>query len=41
MAGNGDFSAHQQTYNSVMGLLKWGGVASFALAAIVVWLIAG
>lgn len=41
MTGNGDIKAQQQTYSKVMGLMKWGGVASFGLAVFVVWLIAG
>lgn len=40
MAGNGDLKAHEQTYEGVMGMLKWGTVACFALAALVVLLIA-
>lgn len=41
MAGNGDLKAHEATYHGVIGLIKWGAVASFAIAAFVVWLIAG
>lgn len=41
MTGNGDIKAHQETYGKVMGMLKWGAVASFLLAGLVVWLIAG
>jgi hypothetical protein len=41
MTGNGDIKAQQQTYGKVMGVMKWGAVASFGLAAFVVWLIAG
>lgn len=41
MAGNGDIQSHQATYSSVIGLMKWGAVASFATTAFVVWLIAG
>ena len=44
MAANGDtgfdMTAHERTYGSVMGLLKWGAVASFVIAAIVVVIIA-
>jgi hypothetical protein len=40
MAGNGDMKAHEQTYTSIMGLLKWGAVASFIVGAIVVMIIA-
>lgn len=41
MTGNGNIDAHRQTYSKVMGVMKWGAVASAALAAFVVWLIAG
>lgn len=41
MAGNGDIKAQRATYESLIGLMKWGGIASFAIAAFVVWLIAG
>ncbi len=41
MTGNGNIDAQRQTYGKVMGLMKWGALASFALAAFVVWLIAG
>ncbi|GAA4768093.1 hypothetical protein GCM10023219_12470 [Stakelama sediminis] len=40
MAGDGDIKAHEQTYGSVMSMLKWGGVACFFVAAVVIWLIA-
>ena len=39
MAGNGDMKAHQETYDGVMNLLKWGGVAAFIVGAIVIVLI--
>ena len=41
MAGNGDMKAHQSTYHSVMGLLKWGALACFVIAFAVIWLISG
>lgn len=41
MTGNGNIDTHRQTYGKVMGVMKWGAVASFALAGFVVWLIAG
>ena len=41
MAGNGDMKAHQSTYHSVMGLLKWGALACFLIAFAVIWLISG
>lgn len=39
MADNGDIKAHVSTYDRVIGMLKWGTVACFLLAALVVWLI--
>jgi hypothetical protein len=42
MAGKGsDFKAHERTYEGFTALFKWGAVASFVLAFIVVLLIAG
>jgi hypothetical protein len=41
MTGNGDIKTDEVTYSKVMGVLKWGAVASFGLAAFAVWLIAG
>jgi len=41
MAGNGDMKAHEQTYHSVIGLLKYGAVACFVIAFGVIWLISG
>lgn len=38
--GDMDIKAHEATYRGVMSLLKWGTVASFAIAAIVVLIIA-
>ena len=40
MAGQGDLKAHEQTYNGVIALLKWGAVGCAIVAALVVWLIA-
>jgi hypothetical protein len=39
MAGNGDMKAHESTYHSVIGLLKYGAVACFVIAFTVIWLI--
>jgi Bacterial aa3 type cytochrome c oxidase subunit IV len=36
-----DMRAHQETYSSVMGLLKWGAVASAIVTIIIIFLIAG
>ncbi|WP_238940804.1 MULTISPECIES: aa3-type cytochrome c oxidase subunit IV [Sphingomonas] len=40
MAGNGDMHAHEATYGSVIGMLKWGAVGCAIIAAFVIWLIA-
>ncbi|WP_260596685.1 aa3-type cytochrome c oxidase subunit IV [Sphingomonas endolithica] len=40
MAGNGDLNAHEQTYGKVIGMLKWGSVATAIIVALVIWLIA-
>ena len=39
MADQTDMKAHQQTYHSVLGLLKWGAVSCLIVAAIVIYLI--
>jgi Bacterial aa3 type cytochrome c oxidase subunit IV len=36
----GDMKAHVQTYEGVMGMLKWGTVGCFLLGMLVVVLIA-
>ncbi|CUS44132.1 aa3-type cytochrome c oxidase subunit IV [Sphingomonas sp. QA11] len=41
MAGNGDIKFHEETYHKVIGLLKWGAIACFLIAALVIWLISG
>jgi len=41
MAGKGsDFQAHERTYSGFIALFKWGALASFILAFIVILLIA-
>ena len=40
MAGNGDLKAHEATYGSMIGMLKWGSVACAVLVAIIIYLIA-
>ena len=40
MASNNDMKAHNQTYEGVMSFLKWGTIASAAIAVLVVILIA-
>lgn len=40
MAGKGDMKAHTQTYESVMGMLKWGSLGCFLIGMLVVVLIA-
>jgi hypothetical protein len=32
--------AHVATYGGMIGMLKWGAVAVFVIAAFVIWLIA-
>ncbi|WP_375249710.1 aa3-type cytochrome c oxidase subunit IV [Sphingomonas sp.] len=39
MANPADIKAHESTYFSVIGFLKYGAVACFLLAFLVVWLI--
>lgn len=41
MTGNGNLETHQATYGKVIGLIKWGAIACFVIAFVVVWLIAG
>lgn len=40
MAGDGNMKAHEATYGSVIGLLKWGTLACVVIALFVIWLIA-
>lgn len=40
MANSGDMKAHEQTYSGVMNLLKWGSIATAAVAALVILIIA-
>ena len=35
----GDMKGHVATYSSVIALLKWGAVACFVLACLIIWLI--
>jgi hypothetical protein len=35
-----EMKAHEQTYSGFLGLLKYGAIASFLVAALVVFLIA-
>ena len=39
MAGDGEIKVHEATYHKVIGLLKWGAVACFLIAMLVIWLI--
>ena len=39
MADAGDMKAHRATYEGVMGMLKWGSVATAIVTAIVIALI--
>lgn len=40
MAGETDITSAKETYSSFIGLMKWGTVATVAVAAIVVLIIA-
>jgi hypothetical protein len=40
MASGNDMKAHEQTYDGVMGLLKWGTIGCFVLGMFVVFIIA-
>ncbi|MGN6374086.1 MAG: aa3-type cytochrome c oxidase subunit IV [Sphingomonas sp.] len=39
MAGSGDIQAHEQTYHTIVGLIRWGAVVVFLLAFLVIFLI--
>ena len=39
MADDADMKGHVATYDRIIALLKWGGVAVFIIAALVIWLI--
>jgi hypothetical protein len=41
MATDGDLQVHRATYEKVIGVLKYGAVACFVIAFVVVWLISG
>lgn len=41
MANKGEIKTHEQTYSGFTALLKWGTIASFIVAMIVVFIIAG
>jgi hypothetical protein len=41
MAGETDMKPHRATYHSVIGMLKYGAIGCMAIAALVIWLIAG
>ena len=38
MADQTDMKAHESTYHSVLGMLNYGAVGCFLIAAIVMWL---
>lgn len=40
MADDRNIQGHAATYGSVISLLKWGAVAVFIIAFLVIWLIA-
>lgn len=39
MADDADMKGHVATYSSMIAILKWGGLACFVLAGLVIWLI--
>jgi hypothetical protein len=39
MANEGEMKAHEATYFSMIGMLKWGAVVCFLIAFLVIWLI--
>jgi len=39
MATKGDMKAHESTYYSIMGLLRWGALGCLIIAFLVIWLI--
>ena len=39
MAGSGDIEAHEQTYRTVLALIRWGAVTVFLLAFFIIFLI--
>jgi hypothetical protein len=40
MAGNGDLTAHKETYHGFVAWMKWVTIIVLLIAALVVWLIA-
>ncbi|SEN08042.1 hypothetical protein SAMN05192583_1972 [Sphingomonas gellani] len=40
MADDANLQGHVATYSQLIGMLKWGGLACFLIAAFVIWLIA-
>jgi hypothetical protein len=40
MAGHSDTKVDVGTYDRMIAMMKWGGLACFLLAALVIWLIA-
>ena len=41
MADNSDMHAHEASYNRMIGMLKWGTIATVIVTAIVIWAISG
>lgn len=39
MADDANLKGHEATYSQLIGLLKWGGLACFVIAALVIWII--
>jgi hypothetical protein len=40
MSDHGDIKAHQQTFDGVMSMIKWGAIVTVIIVACVVMLIA-
>lgn len=40
MADQAEMNGHVATYDRLIGMLKWGGIAVFLIAAVVIWLLA-
>ncbi|GHH21939.1 aa3-type cytochrome c oxidase subunit IV [Sphingomonas sp. AAP5] len=41
MAAENDMQVHRATYDKVMSVMKYGAVAVFIIAFVVVWLVSG
>ena len=41
MADNSDMKAHEASYSRMIGMLKWGTIATVIITAFVIWAISG